>query len=233
MMGHDVFFDIDNNRIGWAESSCDYTALVQQNGYTFDITGELQDPETVAATTQTDCESFSSEAKCQSTPGCSWYWGKCTKNDDDPSDSTAPIPTGGSEEPDKPAPQDQTDPSSGDDEIENFLDACKTPACRYPVAFGLLVASYCWFRLCGMAAGNDRHKYSRARTDVVEIELTGEMNGNGSHHDGESFRDEPDELPSNGFSSSKSATSSNGSYCDEPSPKLRLGDEPEFEGDFA
>jgi hypothetical protein len=30
MMGHDVYFDIENDRIGWAESSCDYTALVKQ-----------------------------------------------------------------------------------------------------------------------------------------------------------------------------------------------------------
>jgi len=28
IMGHDVFFDVDNNRIGWAESTCDYTTLV-------------------------------------------------------------------------------------------------------------------------------------------------------------------------------------------------------------
>jgi hypothetical protein len=29
MMGHDAFFDVDNNRIGWSESTCDYPALVQ------------------------------------------------------------------------------------------------------------------------------------------------------------------------------------------------------------
>jgi hypothetical protein len=29
MMGHDVFFDVDNNRVGLAESSCDYTGLVK------------------------------------------------------------------------------------------------------------------------------------------------------------------------------------------------------------
>ncbi|GKY96534.1 hypothetical protein MPSEU_000613000 [Mayamaea pseudoterrestris] len=28
MQGHDIFFDIDNHRIGWAESLCDYKALV-------------------------------------------------------------------------------------------------------------------------------------------------------------------------------------------------------------
>jgi hypothetical protein len=33
MMGHDVFFDTDNNRIGWAESSCDFTKILAKNGY--------------------------------------------------------------------------------------------------------------------------------------------------------------------------------------------------------
>jgi Eukaryotic aspartyl protease len=32
MMGHDLLFDIENNRIGWAEADCDYTALIQQYG---------------------------------------------------------------------------------------------------------------------------------------------------------------------------------------------------------
>lgn len=31
MMGHDVFFDVDNGQIGWAESSCDYTALMKKH----------------------------------------------------------------------------------------------------------------------------------------------------------------------------------------------------------
>ena len=30
MMGHDVYFDVENNRIGWSESDCDYTTLVKQ-----------------------------------------------------------------------------------------------------------------------------------------------------------------------------------------------------------
>lgn len=29
MMGHDVFFDVDNHRVGWAESTCDYEKLVE------------------------------------------------------------------------------------------------------------------------------------------------------------------------------------------------------------
>jgi hypothetical protein len=33
MMGHDVFFDLDDKRIGWAESDCDYHELISNNGF--------------------------------------------------------------------------------------------------------------------------------------------------------------------------------------------------------
>lgn len=42
MMGHNVLFDIDNDRLGWAESSCDYTFLVKDNGFDFPINGDLE-----------------------------------------------------------------------------------------------------------------------------------------------------------------------------------------------
>jgi len=44
MMGHDVLFDAENDRIGWAESSCNYTQLVTDNGYNFSITGVISEP---------------------------------------------------------------------------------------------------------------------------------------------------------------------------------------------
>jgi hypothetical protein len=55
----------------------------------------------------------------------------------------------------------------------------------------------------------------------VEIELTNGAHDNGSHHSHESFKDEPDEEPSN--EALGGGGSINGSYRDEP----------EFEGDFA
>jgi hypothetical protein len=33
MMGHDVYFDIDSQVVGWAESDCNYHELVTKNGY--------------------------------------------------------------------------------------------------------------------------------------------------------------------------------------------------------
>jgi len=47
MMGHDVYFDVTSFRIGWAESSCDYTALVSD--YTEgDWTPEILPPDDVS-----------------------------------------------------------------------------------------------------------------------------------------------------------------------------------------
>lgn len=42
MMGHNILFDVQSDRIGWAESECDYTKLLTDNGYDFSITGQLQ-----------------------------------------------------------------------------------------------------------------------------------------------------------------------------------------------
>eukprot|EP00536_Pseudo-nitzschia_multiseries_P017186 jgi/Psemu1/49731/gm1.49731_g len=118
MMGHDVFFDMENNRIGWAESACDYTRTVQENGYDFEITGDLKPVEevggnggavdtttTAAAAAENNngdenkpCESISSGAKCQTIEGCTWGWGKCTKigdsdNNNDNDNDTANTDT--------------------------------------------------------------------------------------------------------------------------------------------
>eukprot|EP00539_Tryblionella_compressa_P013201 CAMPEP_0178823740 /NCGR_PEP_ID=MMETSP0746-20121128/5301_1 /TAXON_ID=913974 /ORGANISM="Nitzschia punctata, Strain CCMP561" /LENGTH=459 /DNA_ID=CAMNT_0020485361 /DNA_START=1 /DNA_END=1381 /DNA_ORIENTATION=- len=264
MMGHDIMFDIDNDdRIGWAESACDYTALVRDNGYEFDISGDIKDVVTVgepASAPASDCSSYSSGAKCQSAEGCSWYWGKCKKSEDAQPDATPPptaVATQGSVT-EEPAPSSPPAGSPGTvtsapskseegiEGVEDFLEACSTPACRYPVVFGLVIAlvtgcclSYCWFRCRsgGGAQTNERYKYARAPADAVEIELTNGKHENGSHHSKqESFRDEPEDPPSNGLSGSthsNSAESFSRSYRDEPHMASQSNNKPEFEGDFA
>jgi len=49
MMGHDVLFDIDNRRIGWAESECDYFALIGVETPAIDDHPEKVDSEKLAA----------------------------------------------------------------------------------------------------------------------------------------------------------------------------------------
>lgn len=269
MMGHDIFFDVDNDRLGWAESLCDYTTLVKTNGYEFDITGDLKGPQTEddngGPSLSTECESYSNGAKCQTAEGCSWYWGKCTKNnEEDPPEAnpaqglptTAPAknnddpnktPTAEGPGPDRPPLEED------DDEISKFLDACNTPACRYPVLFGLVIAlftgcclSCCFFKLYygrGSSRGDNspRYKYTRAQAEAIEIEMTNGDAATGRISNGKnngSFRDDP--VGDNGGEQQLAinATSSNGSYVDEPEEKgtgseTQFRDEPEFEGDFA
>ena len=246
MMGHDVFFDVDNDRIGWAESSCDYTTLVTESGYDFQITGMIKDVQTVGnsgAAPSSDCSSYSSGVKCNKAEGCSWYFGKCSKTNDDAPPEDAPTPTvsptsiADLDPPGRPPPEgvvDDDDKGIVEDAVEaekEFLDACSTPACQYPVIFGLVIAlitgcclSYCCIRMRGNSSGNnsERYKYARAPGETVEIELT---NGNhdGSQHSHESFKDEPDEELSSENGNGNGGGSVNGSYRDEP----------EFEGDFA
>jgi hypothetical protein len=169
IMGHDVFFDTDNDRIGWAESSCDYTSFLRGNGYKFEITGHLKEPEVIGANgdvtpmppAEAECDSFSSGAKCQSVEGCSWYWGKCTKaapssdEDDDvngaggPPDITpsgpAQKPTNISQPPSPASPGSPTSsPSNGDESVwsagSKFVDACSSPKCWLPLVAGVLIA---------------------------------------------------------------------------------------------
>lgn len=273
MMGHDVFFDVDKNRIGWAESTCDYTTLVHNNGYDFDITGEIQDQQIGEVATTGDCESFSSGAKCQSAEGCTWYWGKCTKAQEARPEDANPPPAASEEtpaespteddnknnddkdgrDPELPPPKhggdagaDQPPQNEDDDEISKFLDECKSPACRYPVLFGLVIAlvtgcclSYCFFRMCSIRSRGESYKYTQAQADAIEIELTNGKGTNGingdSHHNnggGGTFQDDPDGTPVSSGRSVESNGSSN--YRDEPAPgETPFSDEPEFEGDFA
>ena len=42
MMGHNVFFDVENKRIGWAESTCDYSELLSESGYQSVFGGEVE-----------------------------------------------------------------------------------------------------------------------------------------------------------------------------------------------
>ena len=243
MMGHDVLFDIDNNRIGWAESECDYTSTVKENGYEFDITGELKDVEKAGAgggggggsssktdaLTPTGCEALMSGAKCQKEEGCKWGFGKCTKDSSVPAAETSSptsFPTDGPTQlgSEIDGETDTKEPANGEGaaaEIRNILEGNGAIAILVVFALSTLCCIYCLW--CRRDNGGGA-KYSRASLDPATIEMT---NGNGNmmpidnHID--SFSDEHEE--SNGSNGSIASGRSN------TSSKFR--DEPEFDGDFA
>jgi hypothetical protein len=66
MMGHDVFFDVENHRIGWAESSCDYSALETNFTSSYQEPKPPEDPSRVESSeTNEDASSLCSGLACQ------------------------------------------------------------------------------------------------------------------------------------------------------------------------
>jgi hypothetical protein len=66
MMGHDVFFDLENDRIGWAESSCDYTKVLIDNGYPSVLSEENPLDDTPASSGSSSWEESTSESESSS-----------------------------------------------------------------------------------------------------------------------------------------------------------------------
>jgi len=244
MMGHEVFFDMDNDRIGWSESDCSYSKLVHDGGYAFDITGELKDPETIddngqivpVAQPTVDCESLHSGSKCQEA-GCNWYWGKCQaqadgpgsdeegQGDKDGADPPSSTPASGGDNTKPSSSSDPTTPGSSGD-LEPHAVPCSNLACILPVSIGLLIAlctgCFVFYSCCCSTSSYtaDRSKYLRAAITEEEIEMNG-LNLSDHHNgDNDSFQDEPDDShKSNGNGNGHSMgrqTSSDSSYKDEP-----------------
>jgi|ERR1712238_372323 len=242
MMGHDILFDIDNNRVGWAESACNYTNTVKQNGYKFEITGELKDVEeagtdgggSAPASALPGCEAYKSGSKCQKTDGCSWYWGKCTKDSDVPPDTSSP--TSASRATTSPLTVTDNETNESKEEVEEINDgklATKISQAldgNEVIVVGSLVVllTVCCLIYCCCCRRNrgSGGNYSRASLDPDTIEMT---NGNGDmmpiDNHIESFSDEPHEGRNGGSVGSGSDSSSK--FRDRPN------DKPEFEGDFA
>ena len=227
MMGHDVLFDVDNNRIGFAESNCDYTGLVTQYGYDFTITGELKEAGPVADTPTTTMPTPATPSPTMPTPA------KPTPTMPTPEDS-GDVPGG--------APGDVpagVEPNGGDNMdlnaglsklkkgFDEFMEICDSPECRYPVGIGLFLAlcfgcccTYCFSCCC---CGRREHKVGKYPRASNELEMT----------NGRFYTDDPDTF-SNGNGSS--------TYSDEPEAtaiNFRMiperngrGRKPEFHGDF-
>jgi len=241
MMGHDVFFDMETMRIGWAESDCDYTNTVTNAGYDFDITGKLNKVEYLAKyqnhgnnkhkgkdSDSVACETITSGNKCQKTEGCTWGWGKCTQKVteiDGPTETPNYV---------VPTTTDRDEDAAGgggggDQQIIN-VDALMEQATLHRTEIlvaglvGTLLLCCCWYTLCCRSSKNNssRGKYARAAVSATSIEMT----------DGEGFQDEPDDNDNDNdddnddLKSNGSRSRASGQFRDNP-------EEPEFEGDFA
>jgi hypothetical protein len=146
IMGHAVLFDVDHDRIGWAESDCDYTRIVTENGYDFTITGKLQTAEDSPPT---------------ETPATI------------PEPTTQEVVT---QPPEKIPLAPASSMNKGKGPILDFLQNCNSPDCRYPLLFGFTILvcsvaclSYVLVRCCCPGRDQEDYKYSQAPAEEVEL----------------------------------------------------------------
>jgi len=212
MMGHDVYFDVDNQRVGWAESDCDYTHTVAKEG--FDVSG-FPDPEQEDGEAGED-DDDTAEQKDDD--------GDLPEQDDDDDD-------GIDDDDDTDDDDENTDDDDTDDDDDNVKDdddtpempdethdhdkttddvkqtihpavsACSDFSCRGTVAFLMILMCVCGVCIGRYCFGPN---YPKPRGKGHKVELEMYSNGGGYRDDPEvdglvppgsngsdKFRDEP------------------------------------------
>ncbi len=169
IMGHDVLFDADNLRIGWAESDCDYNKLIIEGGYKDVLDGAAYTDDATGSDT-TDQRSGDSSDTGDSDTNMETI--KPTTTDD-------ALPSGDGT---KPEVQKKDHPSSEnnhhDDQspvddlkkaVDGLADACDTLSCRAGFIVGIilsLVLGCC----CGRCFCGSRHV--KTSYELAELELS-------------------------------------------------------------
>jgi len=249
MMGHDISFDIEKTRIGWAESDCDYTSMVTGAGYSFDIDGTMKDVEIVDNTDSRNdqdqdgdsksCEGIRSGTTCDRTEGCKWNWGKCKARGDATEEEEAAATTAPTDVVTDVATEEASqgatlnpNAAAAADLAANIVTTAQDNAMEIGIAVGVsaLVCLFfgCIFCLCcgrGPKKSRSRSKRSRGGTGPT-IELT----TNGFHDEPEDDDDDNDDGSESGSSTegesrSRSSSKRSATFRDDPS-------KPEFDGDY-
>jgi len=214
MMGHNILFDADKDRIGWSESDCDYTGVLTNNGYDFPITGNLATVEKGQGGPPEPSTSVTTSVPQPSPP--------------DTTPTLAQVPVSSPTLP--PAVSMQTDSAMKTkglkDTFKEFFANCGTAECRYPVIVGMTIIICCSACLCHVfsccscpclrrGAATMDYKYQAAPADEVELV---------------NYRDEA--VDENENDEDKPTTNGNGNghgrFRDDSSSKRQ----PEFQGDF-
>jgi hypothetical protein len=203
IMGHNVLFDSDNNRIGWAESDCDYTKLVTENGYDFSITGNLQAPPPVTTP-------VASAPSVDPTVAPQIPYVAPSEPPIEPPMAT-PTPTPPEPLVATPVAEPSTSTKQTDGMKQNalkFLQDCDTTVCRLPVFAGSLVFMFlslcscyrmccCFCRPCCMRKD---YTYNNAANDELELSTFRDEPIDGLYNDDENDDDNSDgEAPETEF----------------------------------
>lgn len=194
IMGHDVMFDADNFRIGWAESDCDYNKLITEGGYMDVMNGAAYQntggtPETTEGqgedidttntdTTDVDVDTTGTEAETidvDTTGGETANTPEDEQNQDIPPSGDATVPDAqkkGHPSADSSSHDEQSPADDIKKAVHGFADACDSGGCRsgfvLMLLFVLFLGCTCARRSCGSSSNNKNIRYARAELELSD-----------------------------------------------------------------
>ena len=187
MMGHDIYFDTTNGRIGFAESNCDYNALLQQEGKSISVA-----PEQISSTktevppeSQDDDEEYEDDEE---------YDDDGEDYDDDDEVAAEPEAKSGS--------KGTSNGSSSKGGISRYTDIaneilddmkheCSSSACRGVAAFLILAAASFVLLMIRRTIARRRvvRQYQEAELEISDLALDSDSDEDGG------YEDDPSSLP--------------------------------------
>ena len=208
MMGHDVLFDAEKDRIGWAESTCDYNELITESGYDFSITGEMKEAEflseeELAAQMMNNTQTLDPHTRVAGDDDDANTEYECHEDLVDRSITLT--------EWDRIRNETAVVLCKLKNKASKFMHNCDGPECRSPVIVGLIVALcmgmcikpilrwFCWCLCCCNCCSCCHNKSDTAErgeyqgissTEPDEIEM---VDGNGTYRDESDDEDDDDE----------------------------------------
>jgi hypothetical protein len=191
MMGHDIYFDTTNGRIGFAESDCDYIALLQQEGTSISVAPE----QVVSTKTEVPVESEPTEEYEDDTE----YEDDAEYDDgeyeDDETAALEPEEQSGN----KGGSSGSSSPAKGgtstytviaNEILDDMKHECSSSACRGVAAFLILAAASFVLLMIRRTIARRRvvRQYQEAELEISDLALN-------SDSDDEGYEDDPSSLP--------------------------------------
>lgn len=211
MMGHDIYFDTTNSRIGFAESDCDYNALLMQEGKSISVVPQEQTAstktevpeETEAVEPEDGSDDYTDDAgeELTNAPGDDGEYGGDGGYDDD----------GEYEEVEEKYEESYNEQGTGGSEsltggkggfgaqysdmatnlLEDMKHECSSASCRGLIAFLIVAAASFVMIMVRRAIARRRvvRQYQEAELEISDLALDSDSD------DGGGYEDEPSSLP--------------------------------------
>lgn len=212
MMGHDIYFDTTNSRIGFAESDCDYNALLMQEGKSISVAPQEQTAstktevpeETEAVEPEDGNDDYTDDdagEELTNAPGDDGEYGDDGGYDDD----------GEYEEVEEKYEESYNEQGKGGSEsltggkggigaqysdmatnlLEDMKHECSSASCRGLIAFVIVAAASFVMIMVRRAIARRRvvRQYQEAELEISDLALDSDSD------DGGGYEDEPSSLP--------------------------------------